>query len=102
MTSTSDESGLERVTSAVMLAAFWVAFATLAVGLALWIAVPASDAGALCLSGGLLGLLLLMPLLRLASALATAIRRRDWLMFMATLAVLAILGALTLRDAASH
>ena len=44
MTSTSDESGLERVTSAVMLVAFWVAFATLAVGLALWIAVPASDA----------------------------------------------------------
>ena len=34
MTSTSDESGLERVTSAVMLVVFWVAFATLAVGLA--------------------------------------------------------------------
>jgi len=101
MTSTSDESGLERVTSAVMLVAFWVAFATLAVGLALWTAVPASDAGALCLSGGLLGLLL-MPLLRLASTLATAIRRRDWLLFMATLAVLAILGALTLRHAASQ
>ena len=73
----------------------------LAVGLALWIAVPASDAGALCLSGGLLGLLL-MPLLRLASTLATAIRRRDWLLFMATLAVLAILGALTLRHSATH
>ena len=101
MTSTSDESGLERVTSALMLVAFWVAFATLAVGLALWIAVPTSDAGALCLSGGLLGLLL-MPLLRLASTLATAIRRRDWLLFMATLAVLAILGALTLRHAATH
>jgi len=63
--------------------------------------VPASDAGALCLSGGLLGLLL-MPLLRLASTLATAIRRRDWLLCMATLAVLAILGALTLRHAASQ
>ena len=54
----------------------------------------------LCLSAGLLGLLL-MPLLRLAWTLATAIRQRDWLMFVATLAVLAILGALTLRDAAT-
>ena len=62
---------------------------------------PASDAAALCLSAGLLGLLLL-PLLRLAWTLATAIRQRDWLMFMATLAVLAILGALTLRDAATQ
>ena len=101
MTSTSDESSLERVTAAVMLVAFWMAFTTLAVGLALWVAVPASDAGGLCLSGGLLGLLL-MPLLRLAWTLATAIRRRDWLMFTATLAVLAILGALTLRDAATQ
>ena len=83
-----------------MLVAFWMAFTALAAGLALWIAVPASDAGALCLTAGLLGLLL-MPMLRLAWALATAIRQRDWLMFMATLAVLAILGALTLRDAAS-
>ena len=96
-----DESSFERVTGAVMLVAFWVAFATLALGLAIWIAAPGSDAGALYLSGGLLGLLL-MPLLRLAWTLATAIRQRDWLMFMATLAVLAILGALTLRDAATH
>ena len=101
MTATGGESSFERVTGAVMLVAFWVAFATLAVGLAIWIAVPASDAGDLYLSAGLLGLLL-MPLLRLAWTLATAIRQRDWLMFMATLAVLAILGALTLRDAATH
>jgi hypothetical protein len=100
MTSANDESSFERVTAAVMLVAFWVAFAMLAAGLALWIAMPASDAGALYLSAGLLGLLL-MPLLRLASTLATAIRRSDWLLFMSTLAVLAILCALTLRDAAS-
>ena len=101
MTSTSDESSFERVTGAVILVAFWVAFVTLGAGLALWIAVPASDIGALYLSAGLLGLLLI-PLLRLAWILATAIRRRDWLLFMSTLAVLAILGALTLRDAASQ
>ena len=101
MTSTSDESSAERITGAVILVAFWMAFSTLTVGLALWIAVPAGDAGALCLSAGLLGLLLL-PLLRLAATLATAIRQRDWLLFMATLAVLAILGALTLRHAASQ
>jgi hypothetical protein len=101
MTAPADESSFERVTGAVMLVVFWVAFATLAVGLTIWITVPASDAGDLYLSAGLLGLLL-MPLLRLGWTLATAIRRRDWLMFMATLAVLAILGALTLRDAASH
>jgi hypothetical protein len=100
MTSTSEESSFERVTGAVMLVAFWVAVGTLAAGLALSIALPASDSGALCLSAGLLGLLL-MPLLRLAWTLATAIRRRDWLLFMSTLAVLAILGALTLRDAAT-
>jgi hypothetical protein len=101
MTAPGDESSFERVTAAVMLVAFWVAFTTLAVGLTIWIAVPAGGAADLYLSAGLLGLLL-MPLLRLAWTLATAIRQRDWLMFMATLAVLAILGALTLRDAASH
>jgi Protein of unknown function (DUF1634) len=101
MNATSDESSAERITGAVILVAFWMAFGTLTVGLTLWIAAPASDAGALCLSAGLLGLLL-MPLLRLASTLATAIRQRDWLLFMATLAVLTILGALTLRHAATH
>ena len=101
MTSTSDESSAERIAAAVMLVAFWVAFSTLTLGLVLWIAVPSTDAGALCLSAGLLGLLLL-PMLRLAWTLATAIRERDWLMFTATLAVLGILGALTLRHAATH
>jgi hypothetical protein len=101
MTSTSDESSAERVISAVMLVAFWMAFITLAVGLALWIAIPSSEAGPICLNAGLLGLLV-MPLLRLAWTLAEAIRQRDWLIFTATLAVLAILGALTLRHAASH
>ena len=101
MTSTSDESSAERVISAVMLVAFWMAFITLAVGLALWIAIPSSEAGPICLNAGLLGLLV-MPLLRLAWTLAEAIRQRDWLMFTATLVVLAILGALTLRHAALH
>jgi hypothetical protein len=42
-----------------------------------------------------------MPLLRLAAALIASIRERDWLTLAATLSVLMILFALTLRDAAS-
>ena len=45
MTVGGDESSFERVTGAVMLVAFWMAFATLAVGTGLWLAVPASDSG---------------------------------------------------------
>ena len=96
-----DESSFERILAAVILVAFWVAFTTLAAGLLLWLSFPASDAGPLCLSAGLIGLLA-MPLLRLVWAMATAIRQRDWLMLCATVAVLVILTALTLRDAASH
>jgi hypothetical protein len=43
-----------------------------------------------------------MPMLRVVWALATALAVRDWLMLGATLAVLAILIALTLRDAATQ
>ena len=93
------ESSFERIVSAVMLVVFSAAFAALAAGLTLWLALPASDTGALAMAAGLLGLLLL-PMLRVVWALATAINRRDWLMFAATLSVLAILIALTLRDAA--
>jgi hypothetical protein len=94
------ETSVARIMSAVMVVVFWTAFAALAAGLLLWLAVPASDAGALALAGGLLGLLLI-PMLRLIWALATAWARRDWLMFGATVMVLAILVALTLRDAAT-
>ena len=101
MTSSADESSLERVTLAVMRLTFWAASVTLAVGLALWLALPAGDHGALWLNAGLL-CFLLMPLLRLVRILATAIRQRDWLLLVAALAVLGILGVLTLRDAARH
>ena len=101
MTSSIDESSFERVTLAVMRFTFWMASVTLGAGLALWIAVPASDRGPLWLNAGLL-CFLLMPLLRLVRILATAIRQRDWLLFMSALAVLGILGLLTLRDAARH
>jgi hypothetical protein len=101
MTSSIDESSLERVTLAVMRLTFWAASVTLTVGLALWLALPAGDDGALWLNAGLL-CLLLMPLLRLVRFLATAIRQRDWLLLVAALAVLGILGVLTLRDAAMH
>ena len=93
------ETSLERIMSAVMLVVFWTSFAALAAGLAVWLAVPASDLGALALASGLLGLLVI-PMLRLIWVLAGASARRDWLTFGATLTVLAILIALTLRDAA--
>jgi hypothetical protein len=93
------ETSAERVMAAVMVVVFWTSFLALAAGLALWLAVPGSDAAALALASGLLGLLLI-PMLRLIWVLAGASARRDWLTFGATLAVLAILIALTLRDAA--
>jgi len=78
---------------------FWFAFSALGAGLALWLATSATDTGAVAMAAGLLGLLL-MPILRVVWAIATAVARRDWLMLAATVAVLVILMALTLRDAA--
>ena len=95
------ESSFQRIVSALMLVVFWASFSALGVGLVLWLAAPATDAGSLAMAGGLLGLLL-MPMLRVVWALATALASRDWLMLAATLTVLAILIALTLRDAATH
>jgi Protein of unknown function (DUF1634) len=94
------ETAFERIVSAVMLVVFWSSFSALGSGLILWLGMPARDAGPLAMSVGLLGLLL-MPMLRVVWALATALARRDWLMLGATLAVLAILIALTLREAAT-
>jgi uncharacterized membrane protein len=94
------ETSFERIVSAVMLVVFWSAFSALGAGLILWAATPAIDAGSLAMAAGLLGLLL-MPMLRVVWALAKALAQRDWLMLGATLAVLAILIALTLRDAAT-
>lgn len=94
------DSSFQRIVSALMLVVFWASFAALGAGLVLWVAAPATDAGALAMAGGLLGLLL-MPMLRVVWALATALASRDWLMLAATLTVLAILIALTLRDAAT-
>jgi hypothetical protein len=97
------ETSFERIVSAVMLVVFWSAFSALAAGLTLWVATPApaTDAGAFAMAAGLLGLLL-MPMLRVVWALARALAQRDWLMLGATLTVLAILIALTLRDAATQ
>ena len=93
------ESSFQRIISMLMLVVFWASFTALGAGLVLWLAAPASDAGSLAMASGLLGLLL-MPMLRVVWALATALATRDWLMLAATLTVLAILTALTLRDAA--
>jgi uncharacterized membrane protein len=53
------------------------------------------------LDAGLAGLLSL-PVLRLVAAIVSAARTRDWTTLAATLAVLVILFALTLRDASRH
>ena len=95
------DSSFQRIVSALMLVAFWASFTALGAGLVLWLAAPATDAGSLAMAGGLLGLLL-MPMLRVVWALSTALASRDWLMLAATLTVLAILIALTLRDAATQ
>lgn len=95
------DSSFQRIVSALMVAVFWASYAALAGGLVLWLAAPATDAGSIAMAGGLLGLLLL-PMLRVVWALATALATRDWLMLAATVTVLAILIALTLRDAATH
>ena len=95
------DSSFQRIVSALMLVVFWASFTALGTGLVLWLPAPATDAGALAMAGGLLGLLL-MPMLRVVWALATALATRDWLMLGATLTVLAILIALTIRDAATQ
>lgn len=94
----SERSTAEHALTLLMLAVFWLAFWTLAGGLVMWAIAPGEAAGALLLRIGLLGLLV-MPTIRLGIVLAAAIRARDRLTLLATLAVLAILAALTLRDA---
>jgi hypothetical protein len=100
MTAAADESIVERLVAVAMLVVFWSAFACLAVGLGLWVGNHSSEWGALLLAGGLLSLMVL-PTLRLLVIMVTAYRERDWMLLGATLTVLAILLALTLRDAAS-
>lgn len=95
---TPGRSVVEYALTLLMLSVFWLAFGTLAGGLAMWTIAPADAAGVLLLRIGLIGLLV-MPTIRLALVVAAAIRARDRLTLAATLAVLAILAALTLRDA---
>src|SRR4029079_10571694 len=71
------ESSFQRIVSTLMLVVFWASFTALGAGLVLWLAAPASDAGSLAMASWLLGLLL-MPMLRVVWALATALATRDW------------------------
>ena len=99
MTLSANESIAERFVGLTALVVFWAAFGSLAAGLVVWASDHSSEAAALLLGGGLIGLMAL-PGLRLLAMLATAKRERDWMLLASTLAVLAILIALTLRDAA--
>lgn len=78
---------------------FGAAFACLAAGVVWWLAAPGGVVGGHLLTAGLTGLLSI-PMLRLAAIVLSAVRLRDWVLLGATLAVIAILVALTLRDAA--
>lgn len=78
-----------------------LAWLCLAAGTVWWVWRRAAPEAAALLSAGLLGLLAL-PVLRLASILAGAVRERDRVTIAATLAVIAILVAFTLRDAAAR
>ena len=100
MTRSPDESIVERITALFMIVLFWAAFSCLAAGLAVWLANPTSSAAALLLFAGLMGLLAL-PIVRLLSVIAGSLRQQDWITLAATIAVMAILLALTLRDASS-
>jgi hypothetical protein len=82
----------------LMRGVFWAAFACIAAGLAAWLSHAADDTAMLVLTIGLVGLFA-MPLLKLVSILVEAAAARDGLTLAATLMVMAILGALTLRDA---
>jgi hypothetical protein len=95
-----EESGVERALSLLTLAVFWAAFICLAAGLMIWLTVPAGTPGPAFLATGFVGLLVL-PMLRLGAAMVSAAGTRDWITLTAALAVLAILCALTLRDAAT-
>jgi hypothetical protein len=97
----SIESAFERWVALTMLVIFWLAFGSLGAGLGLWVLNHGSGPGALLMAGGLLALMIL-PTLRLVSAIATARRERDWLTLWSTLIVLAILAALTFRDAVTR
>ena len=99
MTTTAEDSGFERIATLFLIAVFWMAFACLAGGLVLWLAIPGGASGPLLLTTGLVGLMCI-PVVRLFTVIASSLRRRDWITLWATVAVMIILFALTLRDAA--
>ena len=99
MTPSRDPETLaERVIQTLMLIVFWSAFGCLGAGLALWVVNQRNDWAGVLLPSGLLSLMLL-PALRLIAAIGASYRARDWMTFTSSVAVLAILFALTLRDA---
>jgi hypothetical protein len=95
----ADDSVFERLTALFMVVLFWTAFGCLAAGVAFWL-IDSRTPGPFLLVAGLMGLLTI-PIVRLLNVIAASVRQRDWITLSATLAVMAILFALTLRDASS-
>jgi hypothetical protein len=90
-----------RVLAILMRLVFWAAFAGVAAGLGVWLSHTADPAAMVLLTAGLFGLLA-MPILKLVAILVASAAARDWLTLGATIAVMVILGALTLREAFSR
>ena len=90
----------DRLIGLLMLVVFRGAFTCLAAGLALWLWGPGTRGASHILEAGLIALLAL-PLLKILAVIAAAWREKDRLTLFATLTVLAVLMALTLRHAAS-
>lgn len=88
----------ERALYRLMLIVLWAAFACLAAGLAVWLSHTADAPALTLLTVGLMGVLA-MPLLKLVTIVVSSAAARDWLTLGATIVVILILGALTLRDA---
>lgn len=93
------ESRFERILASLILAATWAASGLLLTGLILWL-IDRDGAGHALIVAGLWAFLG-TPVLKLGAVSAAAAREGDRLTLAAAAAVMAILFALTLRDAAS-
>lgn len=92
------DTAASRAFSALMFGLLVMSGAGLLSGLVLWLVHPHGAPASVLLTSGLIGLLAI-PVVKLVAVLVAAAGDRDWLTLGATLAVIVILFALTLRDA---